>query len=425
VILISVDTLRADHLGCYGYAKPTSRHIDAFADEALLFENAISHGSMTVPTVASILTGFLPHETKAIEAQGLLQELETLPEMLLRHGYNTLAVVSNFVLRGKRGFSQGFSIYDDTMVDREQVRPQPERVAGHTTDRAIELLEQQAGEPFFMWVHYQDPHATYTPPARYAELFRDSKRAPRLLAANKTLSGRGGIPSHQLLGSNRDYHYYVSQYDGEIRYLDQHFGRLIDAVQRLQLYDDALIIFTADHGENMGEHGYFFTHGENLFHGVTHVPLIVRHGGELRGKRTEFVQHADIVPTVMNAVGASPDSAFRGHDLLQQPPARREIFAEAEVRGSKQKRVYFVLRDGIKLIYQPSRNLFHLFDLNTDPGEERDLIRNGHYRRQRLDLTRVLARIRGENRLNLGPVRKPAELTEDEREKLKSLGYLR
>jgi hypothetical protein len=125
IILVSVDTLRADHLGCYGYPRPTSPHIDAFAAEALLFENAVSHGSSTIPTVVSILTGFLPHETKAIEARGLPLALETLPEMLQERGYTTIAVVSNFVLRGKQGFSKGFSLYDEEMVDREQVLPQP------------------------------------------------------------------------------------------------------------------------------------------------------------------------------------------------------------------------------------------------------------------------------------------------------------
>jgi arylsulfatase len=425
IILVSVDTLRADHLGCYGYPRPTSPHIDAFAAEALLFENAISHGSSTIPTVVSIMTGFLPHETKAIEAAGLPLALETLPEMLQDRGYTTIAVVSNFILRGKGGFSKGFSLYDEEMVDREQVLPQPERIAEHTTDRAIQLLERHAGNRLFIWIHYQDPHVTYTPPPRFAEPFIDAERAPRLLRANETMSGLGGIPSHGLLGSHRDYHYYVSQYDGEIRYLDEHLGRLFEALKRQGRYEKALIIFTADHGENMGEHGYFFSHGENLLHGVTHVPLIVKRGSELRGRRTDFVQHVDIVPTVLHSIGASARFALRGHDLLEHPSPGREIFAESAVWWSNERRVYFVLRDGIKLIYRPSVNRYHLFDINADPEEEADLVGEARYRQQVAELRRAMIRIRSEDRIQLGHIQEPAKLTEEERQKLKSLGYLR
>ncbi len=196
VILISVDTLRADHLGIYGYSRPTSPNLDAFARDALVFENAIAHGSETVSTCSSLLTGFLPHETKAIEFHALPLELETLAEMLQQNGYMTVAVVSNYVLRSKQGFSQGFSIYDETMAQREQVRPMPERVAEPTTDRAIELLREHKDDPLFMWIHYQDPHATYAPPERFAELFLDPDREPRLLPVNRLMTGRGRIPRH-------------------------------------------------------------------------------------------------------------------------------------------------------------------------------------------------------------------------------------
>ena len=424
VILISVDTLRADHLGSYGYSRPTSPNLDAFARDALVFENAIAHGSETLSTCSSLLTGFLPHETKVNEFHALPLELETLPEILQQNGYMTVAVVSNYVLRSKQGFSQGFSIYDETMVQREQVRPMPERVAEPTTDRAIELLREYQDQPLFMWIHYQDPHATYAPPKRFAEPFLDPDQEPRLLPVNRLMTGRGGIPRHQLLGDNRDYHYYVSQYDGEIRYVDEQFGRLVDALEQLDFYENALIIFTADHGENMGEHDYFFTHGENLYHGVTRVPLIVKHGKRLKGRRAEFVQHLDVVPTVMKFLGLSSDLPFRGRDLLR-PTEGREIFSETTVWWSAEEWMYSVILDGIKLIQRPNLNRFHLFDLSSDPGETKDLFNDPAYREQAEDLQRVLARLRDEDLLDLGPISPPDELTEDEKEKLRSLGYVR
>lgn len=424
VILISVDTLRADHLGTYGYFRPTSPNVDAFARDGLVFENAIAHASETTSSCGSLLTGFLPHETRAAELHALPLEVETLPEMLAREGYGTVAVVSNYVLRGNQGFSQGFDVYDETMVQREGGRSQPERIAEPTTDRAIELLRAYKDEPLFMWIHYQDPHATYTPPPQYAAVFVDPSLEPRPLAANKLMSGRGGIPQHQILGDHRDYHYYVSQYDGEVHYFDEHFGRLIAALRELDLYDDALIVLTADHGENMGEHDYFFTHGENLYHGVTHVPLIVKHGEALRGRRTEFVQHADIVPTVLGFLGIRLDRPFRGRDLLQ-PSEGREIFSETTVWWSSEKWMYSVVRDGMKLIHRPTLDRFHLFDLKADPGETRDLFFDPAYIRQGDELKRVLARLTTEDLLGLGDVGAPEQLSEEEKEKLRSLGYVR
>ena len=424
VIMISVDTLRADHLGTYGYPAPTSPNLDAFADEALVFEHGVAHGAETISTVSSILTGFLPHETHAAELYALPLEVETLPEMLGQHGYDTVAVVSNYVLRSNQGFGQGFAIYDETMDQREAVRQMPERVAEPTTDRAIELLREHDGSPLFMWIHYQDPHATYTPPAGFAEPFLDPDADSRPLAASASMSGRGGIPAHQILGEHRDYQHYVNQYDGEIRYFDEQFGRLVKTLKELGHYDDALIVFTADHGENMGEHDYFFTHGENLYHGVTRVPMIVKHGDALRGRRSEYVQHADIVPTVLAFAGLSVDLPFRGRDL-RTPLAGREIFSETRVWWSRERRMHSVIRDGLKLIHRPDADLYHLFDLNVDPDETRDLF----YDPERIplgeDLKKALARLRDEDLLGLGEVSAPEELTDEELEKLRSLGYVR
>lgn len=424
IILITVDTLRADHLGCYGYQRNTSPNIDRFAADGLLFENCLSQAAETWSGFASILSGFLPHETKAMDTRRLLKKVETLPKTLRRIGYKTVGVVSNYLLQRRWGWEQGFTVYDDTLNDRELVRRIPERIAERTTDRVIALLEQFRKNQLFMWIHYQDPHGPYTPPVRFARLFNNPAQEPRILSVNKSLGGRGGIPSYQRLGSNRDFYHYVSQYDSEIRYLDEHFKRLIDALKKFGLYDDALLIFTSDHGEEMGEHDYFFVHGNSLYSSLTHVPLIIKYGNELTGRRTDFVQHIDIVPTILRMLGLDADWRFRGRDLRKQNITKREIVAEVDEWGVAGGKKSSIVLDGFKLIYTPEFQQYQLFDLKTDPHEERDLISDDKYQERGEDLKVRLRRISNEDFLGLRVPKKRQKLTDEEIEKLKSLGYV-
>lgn len=428
IILITIDTLRADHLGCYGYSKNTSPNIDQFAEEALLFENCLSHASDTLLSFSSILTGFLPHETKSTEKFFLPVGVKTLAEILQEEGYKTTAVISNYILQKKQGYDQGFMIYDDTMNQRELVRQWPERTAEHTTNRAIELLKEFHKDQLFMWVHYQDPHGPYTPPESFGKLFRNPRQKPLNIKLNTSLSGRGGIPAYQILNNNTDYYHYVSQYDGEIRYQDEHFKRLVEALKQFGLYDDSLLILSSDHGEGMGEHDYFFAHRENLYNSLTHVPLVIKYGKQLTGRRTDFVQHLDIFPTVLKVLGLKVDSRFRGRDLRRQHGSNREIFAEMilpAVWGGIL--VQFSLAvDGLKLIYTPQNERYEMFNLKTDRGEEHNLITDYNYVERFKDLTLRLRRICDEDFLKLRIVNEPSDrLIEEELEKLKSLGYIR
>jgi arylsulfatase A-like enzyme len=422
IILITVDTLRADHLGCYGYPRQTSVNTDQFASEAMLFEKCFSHAPATSTSFSSILSGFLPHETKVFENKPLPPEVEIFPAVLRRRGYKTVAVVSNYSLRGKAGWSKGFSIYDDKMKAHEQNRSIPERIAEHTTDRAVELLEKYHRKQLFLWVHYQDPHGPYIPPERFAEMFYDPEQKPRNLKLNKSLSGRGGIPSYQKLGDNRDFYYYLSRYDGEIRYWDEHFGRLIEKMKATGLYNDAIIIFSSDHGEDMGRHDYFFSHGENLYNSLIHVPLIVKFGGRLIGRKTDFVQHLDIVPTIFAFLGMEPDHRLRGRDLLDDEQSSREIFSEMKSSVAKEDQIS-VIFDNFKLMYSFRYKKYKLFDLSTDHNEEYDLIIHPDYEKRSQDLKTRLWRIHEENLLGADNISEPRRLKRDELEKLRSLGY--
>jgi len=425
IILITVDTVRPDYLTCYGYSKNTSPNIDKFAADSLMFENCFSHAPETRLSFASILSGFLPHETRVTENIPLPSGVETLAEILQRQGYKTAAVISNYVLRKTQGYEQGFMIYDDTMNERELVRRWPERIAEHTTNRAIELLKQFHKDDLFIWIHYQDPHGPYTPPKHFANLFRNPNQKPRHLKVNSSLSGYGGIPYYQRLGKNTNYYYYISQYEGEIRYQDEHFKPLITALKQLGLYDSALIIFTSDHGEGMGEHNYYFAHGENLYNHQLHVPFIIKYGKALTGRRTDYVQHIDIIPTIFKILDMKLDSRFRGRDLCEQYETEREIFAEMISPLVRDGIKFSLAMDGLKLIYTPLFKQYELYQLKIDPYETDNLINVPKYQQRVKDLKKRLKRISREDFLKLQIVDKPQKLTEEEIEKLKSLGYTR
>jgi arylsulfatase A-like enzyme len=426
VILITVDTLRADHLSCYGYLRKTSPNIDLFAKDALVFENCLAHAPMTGASCSSILSGFYPHETKVPTNDILPKQIHTVAEILQSQGYVTIGVVSNYVLRSERGWDQGFQIFDDTMKQHELAREEfPERVAEYTTAKAVELLSKHCDKSLFMWIHYQDPHGPYTPPERFAQTFPVDDIEPVILKLNAISTGLGGIPSYQQLDGNRNLHHYISQYDAEIRYMDEQFGNLIATLNKHGLYDSSLIIFSADHGEGMGEHDYYFAHGENLYSVLTHIPLIIKLGNHFKGRSSNFVQHIDIMPTILKALGVRTNLPLRGYDLLGENKAPREIFGEMKHGTVIGRYKFYIAVDGMKLIYKPGTDKYELFNLKADPGEENDLINEADYKDLIAQLKTQLHRIRKEDLLKLPIVpEKEKQLTDEEIEKLKSLGYI-
>lgn len=430
VILITVDTLRPDHLGCYGYSKNTSPNIDMFARDAMLFEKCYSHAPNTWASITSLLSGFLPHETGVLLDRPVPHALLMLQEILKEAGYATVAVVSNFVLRKGRGYEQGFDEYDATMSRKEITRHVTERVAVDTTDRAIDLLQRYRKKRMFFWIHYQDPHGPYTPPQPYAGMFTSAlTNDSRNLAVNTTDSGYRGIPRYQQLGTHSNYAFYVSQYDAETRYMDEHFKRLIDAIKTLGLYDDAIIIFSSDHGEGMGEQDYFFAHGERLHASQIRVPLIVKHGDRFSGRRTDFVQHIDIVPTLLKMLSLKGHLRLRGRDVRAPQSDTREIFSEMATMTTTNRVDSSLIYDGLKMIYladpyEPDgEDHYQLYDLRSDSLEQRNLIEDATYQQQTKDLEERLFRIRSEDFLGIALPVSANTLTEDEKRKLEALGY--
>lgn len=426
IFLITVDTLRADRLGCYGYRRNTSPNIDAFAKDAMLFENCISHAPDTITSFSSIFSGFLPHETQILTSRQNSENIQTLAEILQGAGYHTIAVTSNYVLKKGNGWEQGFLTYDDEMNAYEAVRNWPERTAEETSDRAIEILGRHYDKPLFMWIHYQDPHGPYTPPESYKTMFAcdDNTRTPRNVPVNVSLSGRGGIPSYQRLGGNTDFDYYASRYDGEIRYQDNAFKRLIDKLKQLGLYDTSMIFFSSDHGEGMGEHDYYFAHGEYLYQHQIHVPLILKFGDIYKGRRPDFVQHVDILPTILDTIGKTPDDKLRGHNLGLKHQ-KREIVSEVNSPLVKDGQKKSIIIDSLKLIYTQLGDQYELYDLKKDAFEKNNLVDRVEYKEQYEYLKKRLHVIVQEDRLKLSAPQSAPKLSPEEKKKLESLGYLR
>jgi arylsulfatase A-like enzyme len=388
VFLVTVDTLRADHLRCYGYSRDTSPALDRFAAHSILFENAFTTIPRTTPALASMLTGLYPRRHGLMTLLDRLDDSQrTIAEMLKERGYDTAAFVTHNVSRVS-GLQQGF----DTYADHYQVLVNdPASSAEHVARGALDWVSEHAGRKMFVWLHVWDPHFRYQAPPPYERRF-DPTYAGTFDLYDRL--DRGAITLGQVFFRNdltpRQLEHAVARYDGEVRYTDEIVGQFLDALRNLGLYDDSLVVFTADHGESLGEHGYFFEHGEYLYDGTLRIPLIAKFpSGRLSGVRIPGkVMIQDVAPTILAATGgALPDGD--GQDLALFLDGKREAhpvtFAETDrsfypenprrpVRGLAGN--WKSIRSGRwKLIEIPTRDgpTFELFDTTADPAEANNL----------------------------------------------------
>lgn len=424
VILVSVDTLRADQLGAYGSSSGLSPNIDALAAESQLFERAYAPAPFTLASVSGLLSCRHPVELGVDSNESALPaNVATLATLLSAHGYRTGAVVSNFVLRRQAGLDRGFDVYDDAMSAREELRNLPERSAGDTTSAALRVLDElrHAGGPVFLWVHYQDPHGPYTPPDGFRErALPEAERTlgERRLPFSPNDRGLGGIPRYQRVGDEDRAAFYLAGYRGEIAYLDGQIGALLAGLAERGLRGDAWIAFVADHGEGLGENDYWFAHGEYLTDPLVHVPLLLRVPGRAGSRREATASLLDVVPTLARGVGLEPPPDCRGYDLLAPagPPERRLVLAT--LRASSEPR-YGLVAGAYKLLAKGAwppgpPALYALGD------ESRDLAP---------DHADVVRRLAADLSGDLGALAKKGssaprqELTPEERERLRALGY--
>ena len=314
LLVLLVDTLRADHLGCYGYPRNTSPRTDAFALAGTLFENAATPKGKTSPAVASLFTGTWPRTHRVLKTEvELVDENVTLAETLKESGFTTFGVSANPNITTPFGFDQGF---DEFWYVGKFITKDGRKVgshAGRLRDQTIAWLAEHQDERFFAYVHFLDPHSPYNPPPPYRAMFKGDALDGQLGTRQLEILDQSYIDGlHRSIylpevGFNLDK--YVLQYDGEIRFTDEAIGAILDSLEELGLAESTIVVITADHGESMLEHHCFFNHGLLPYEEHLHVPLLLGGPGIPGGlRRPEQVSLTGLMPTLLDLVGVKvPD----------------------------------------------------------------------------------------------------------------------
>jgi arylsulfatase A-like enzyme len=391
IVIVTLDTTRADHLGSYGYARAQTPNLDALAAGGVRFSRAWTVSNNTLPAHVSILSGLHPQRA-GVPRNGhkLKGNVPWLPTALKAAGYDTAAFVSASALSGKLGLARGFDLYEDSFDVKEL--DQRQRHGDATTAAANAWLARPHDRPFLLWVHYFDPHYPYTPPAPYDTLYGDDYTGPADGSLEYLLKvwGRGGKEKIETTAADRQH--MVDLYDGEIASLDHHLGALFAAVDADGRDRDTLLMVTADHGESLGEHDYLFDHGEYLYEPTLHIPLIIRPPTRLDVSPAVVdapVQNMDLAPTAMSFAGLPATPGPGGRDLSPvlgkggSLAAQTAIFAEScrpwgiEKKHKGEYRNLYkaqAARTGdIKLIATPFQDRIEVYDLQADPGETKDV----------------------------------------------------
>jgi arylsulfatase A-like enzyme len=398
ILLLSVDTVRYDRLGYAGHSRPVSPNIDRLAEEGVIFPNAISQSGWTIPSMATILTGEYPKDHGATALQWRIDKrLPTLADILKKHGYDTHGYVSHVFLKPEYGFSKGFVKFDYSVL--RYGNPHKVATSKRLSDLALKSL-REIREPFFLWMHYFDPHFLYLSHKKWA-YFGDSV---------------------------------IDRYDQEIAFTDYHIGRLLDYLRKSRLYSRTIVIFTSDHGEEFGEHGG--QDHDTSYQEVIRVPLIIR-APFLKPKVSPLVaEQIDLLPTILAMLNIEPTEDYPGKNLFGSIEANRPVFVERDWPPEFEQRT--VIHDDHKLIRirktntrrtPPSSPTFGgntnlrpgtvMFDLSLDPSEEEDIFSEGNPKAKE-----ILAMLTAHFARASTPVEK-VEVDEEMRQKLRSLGYIR
>ncbi len=399
VLFICVDTLRHDHLGYAGHDLPVSPNIDALAARGLVFTNAHSQAGWTLPAMATLFTGLYPSATGATDFHRSLNwGLPTIAGILLDEGYDTRGFVSHLLLTPRHGLNNGFRKFDYSVL--QTGHPHDTSTAGRISDLAIDDLDRLQ-EPFFMWVHYFDPHFEYLEHDEWSKF--------------------GDEP--------------VERYDQEIAFTDHHIGRLVDALSERSMLDRTVIIFTSDHGEEFGEHGGEFHY--TSYEEVMRVPLVMAGPGIAPGTTDVRAQQIDLMPTVLSLLGVDGvPEGLPGTDLLSGTYESSPVFMERDRPPGYHQRA--VIDGDLKLVaiapadtnlipwavrgtFSQVRNVTagtFLYDLSEDPGETRNIYDEGDERVQGL-LAQLASFVEGEVAES-----DSVHIDDATRERLKALGYI-
>jgi arylsulfatase A-like enzyme len=414
VLLISIDTLRPDHLGAYGYTRPTSPNLDAFARQGVVFEDVTSTSPWTLPAHASMFTGLYPTRHGVIDLTAKLsRDLPTLATRMAEAGFATGAVVNSRYLSPTFGLERGFQRFRYVTEARGQREP-----STLVTEQALAWARELTGQRWFLFVHYYDVHSDYAALPGYEQQFVRPYAGRADGTTAQLLAVRGGALSYDAA----DVQHVIDLYDASIRQTDDEIARLLAGFG-----DDRelLVIVTSDHGEEFLEHGGVL-HGRTQFQELVRVPLLVRGPGIPRGVRIPTLASlVDLMPTILAAVGAPPAPGMDGADL--SPSWRgggaelgaRYLSSEADHNNAEPDAVRAVRHGAFTLHADRLRQSRRLFDLRIDPHEQRDVA--AAHPDVVADLHAQMERFRSAPRMTGGAV----TLTPELEERLKSLGYAR
>jgi arylsulfatase A-like enzyme len=379
LVLIGVDTLRPDHLGCYGYERNTSPYIDEFASNGVLFENVVAPSPWTLPSFATVFTSLYPTQHGAHGSRSVLRaDVTTLASLLQANGYATGAVVNAPYLKGHHGVDRGFDFYYMT--------PPEGRYADGTTRDVLAWIDKNRDRPFFMFAHYFDPHYPYDPPAPYDTVFCPGNMGPTTSPYNLTGLSRLRVSDFEQLASlsDADWDHIRSLYDGEIAFTDKAIGDLLEGLDKRGLTGNTLIVFLSDHGEEFFEH-HGYEHGHSQYDELIKVPLVFSLPGVLPGglRISRQVRLLDVEPTILDILDISPWTEPEGESIMPLMTGSGEVlrteksllppeiaFSEAILYGDERKslRAY-----PWKIIYDVKQDETACFNLADDPGELVDL----------------------------------------------------
>ena len=427
VILITVDTLRADHTSVYKYSRDTTPRLAEWAARGAVFEQAYTYWPKTRGSFVAIMTGRTAGESGYSPKHPELHTFNpTLAETLQKEGYDTAAFVDNANVASSLGFSRGFRTYVEMWADAS-LKDEVARTET-ITRRGIEYVRSKGkGDGFFLWLHYVNPHAPYTPPAPFDTAFTDRPKSDPTL---KVVDGFfGGVPKQWAIPGKRLLSDYVNAYDGEIAYSDTQLDQVLRALDAAGVLSRATLIVTSDHGESLGEHDYYFDHGANLFDPVQRIPFIVLGRGAKAVRSDVLVSTLDIMPTLLDAARVSFPSGLAGRSVLPFAGGRRESTRDTLV-GENDRGHQGIWDRRYKLIDtdpRATKSVREFFDRSDDPGERKprpdlkeaakkfELGLDEHRDVEMRSALRTRAQLEG----TVSPPRSQAEC-----EQLKALGYV-
>jgi arylsulfatase A-like enzyme len=427
IVFISIDTLRADRTSLHGHDRRTTPFIDALARDGVVYQNALSQAPWTLPSAASFNTGLYPSEHGAMKiGKRLSRRFDTIAEVLRRFGYHTIGVISHDLVGRKYGFAQGFQQFDESQMRNQRIISS--RALTHAAFKR--LNKRHEGKPFFLWIHYFDPHFDYIRHPEYKWADATEKLLQEKFVRTRYSAGDPKRMYKKIGNKGLFLDHIRAVYDEEIAYTDRWVGKIFKWLTKAGLSDNTMTIITADHGEYFMERGRFL-HDGDVYTELVHVPLVI--GGAidpaLRGKTVRRTVELLSLPKTIAKMAGIEEHPFRGEDLLSLATRARAkprfAFSEGTWAWKEDGRTAGVVYDGWKLIRNFDDERYELYHTNVDKKEKKDLFNSTEKRAKRVRkrLKQALDN-HVKSKWHIDPKAEQVQVTEEEEARLRALGYV-